>query len=264
MPRPPPLAVIALLDDPPPDVLDALRRPPQTNEVGRSVALASGVLVVADRTGVPLRLRELGSSGGLNLRLDAYWYEQGDGSWGNPAAGVRFRDQWPDGTPPFAANAEIVERRGCDRDPIDVTTDDGRLTLLSYVWPQPPERFARTLAAIEAARDRPVDIDQAEIDEWLPGQLEPVPGTALVVMHSITWQYLSSAAQADVRDCLHVAGARATRDAPLAWVRLEPDVEDLSQAELRLDLWDGSDASPSSERLATSGFHGGQLRWLAS
>ena len=50
-----------LLDDPPEMVLDALVRPPQTNEVGRSIALASGLLVIADAVRMPLRLREIGS-----------------------------------------------------------------------------------------------------------------------------------------------------------------------------------------------------------
>ena len=36
-----------LLGDPPTQVLEALTRPPQTNEVGRSIALATGVLVIA-------------------------------------------------------------------------------------------------------------------------------------------------------------------------------------------------------------------------
>jgi hypothetical protein len=179
--------LIALLDDPPQEVLDAMRRPPQTNEVGRSVALTSGLLVVADRTGLPLRLRELGSSAGLNLRLDAYWYAQSGESWGNPDAEVRFVDQWPDGTPPFGAHAEIVERRGCDRDR-SADIDDGRLTLLSYVAaartvrPRPcrDRGGARSSGRHRSGGDR----------EWLPGSSSQC-SALLRRLHSITWQYLS-------------------------------------------------------------------------
>ncbi|HEX6310516.1 MAG TPA: DUF2332 family protein, partial [Acidimicrobiia bacterium] len=60
--------VRGLLGDPPPTVTDALARPPQTNEVGRSAALLGGFLVLAGETRLPLRLLELGSSAGLNLR----------------------------------------------------------------------------------------------------------------------------------------------------------------------------------------------------
>src|SRR6478672_9828903 len=56
-----------LLARPPAAVLDALTRPPQTNEVGRSASLVPGFLLVAAESGLPLRLLELGSSAGLNL-----------------------------------------------------------------------------------------------------------------------------------------------------------------------------------------------------
>lgn len=74
-------AIIELLGESPETVQSALGGPPQTNEVGRSASLASGLQVIANETHLPIRLREIGSSGGLNLRLDSYWYEQ-DGTGG--------------------------------------------------------------------------------------------------------------------------------------------------------------------------------------
>jgi hypothetical protein len=251
---------LALLAARPPAVLDALTRPPQTNEVGRAAALVSGLLVVAARTGLPVRIREVGSSGGLNLRVDAYWYGDGDRGWGEPSSPVRFVDQWDGGEPPFGAPLKIVDRRGCDRDPVDVTADDGGLTLLSYVWPQPPERFMRARAAMELARGRPVAIDRADVVDWLPAQLEAVPGTACVAMHSVVWQYLSEDARAAILGALEAAGAAATPDAPVAWLRLEPNDDTYYPAELRLDLWDGR-GERTSTLLATSGFHGGRMEW---
>jgi hypothetical protein len=253
------VALFALLAEPPSELLDALRRPPQTNEVARSVALASGLLVVADRTGLPQRIREIGSSGGLNLRLDAYRYAQGDTGWGDPSSPVRFVDLWDGGVPPFGAPLLIVDRRGCDRDPIDVTTDEGSLTLLSYVWPEPTERFTRARDAMALARDRPVPIDRVDADTWVPAQLAPVPGTTCVVMHSVVWQYLTDDARTAVRDAIHGAGTSATADTPLAWLRLEPSPETYLPMELHLDLWDGGD--PWSALLATTGPHGGPLHW---
>ena len=257
-------AMRARLREPPGEVLDAMSRPPQTNEVGRSVALASGMLVVAHELGLPMRLREMGSSAALNSRLDSYWYEQDGVGWGRADSSVRFVDLWSGGTPPFGAAVDIVDRRGCDRDPIDATTAAGALALLSYVWPEPQERFARARDAIALAREVPVVIDRADVVEWLPAQLgEPHPGVALVVFHSVFWQYLPPGSQQALRDQLGRAGAAATPDAPLVWLRLEPHATNYVPAELRITIWNG-EASEGRERLlATTGFHGGPITWLA-
>ncbi len=53
-----------LLGRAPSEILDALTRPPQTNEVGRSASLVPGFLQVAKSTGLPLRLLELGAERG--------------------------------------------------------------------------------------------------------------------------------------------------------------------------------------------------------
>jgi hypothetical protein len=256
-------ALRELLADPPPMVTDALSRPPQTNEVGRSVALASGLLVIARAVGLPLSLREIGSSGGLNLRVDAYWYEQESEGWGEADSPVRFVDLWRGGTPPFTAGATVVDRRGCDRDPVDPTSDEGALTLLSYVWPEPAARFVRARDAMRIARERPATVDRAEAREWLPEQLASRPsGTALVVFHSVVWQYLDDDTRAALRDQLAEAGRATTPQTPLAWLRLEPTPITYVPAELRLSLWDGRSGEPQERFLATTGFHGGAIDWL--
>lgn len=254
-------AMRELLADPPLQVLDALTRPPQTNEVARSVALCSGLFVLVERLGLPLSLRELGSSAGLNLRLDRYWFEQGGAGWGDPASAVRFSDLWPDGAPPFHLQPLIADRRGCDRDPIDATTAGGALRLLSYVWPEPEERFVRARAAIAIAHDFPVELDGADLLEWLPIQLsQRPPSTTLVVLHSVVWPYLNSETRKAMVTQLAEGGKAATPDAPLAWLRLEPNAENFVPAELRLTLWEGA-AEPHDRLVATTGFHGGPIEW---
>lgn len=248
-----------------PDALgDWDARPPQTNEVGRSAALASGLLVVAAELGMPLSIREIGSSAGLNLRLDQYWYEQDGVGWGDPGSAVRFVDLWNGGAPPFTAGAEIADRRGCDPDPVDATSADGALTLMSYIWPEPAARFERARGAIAQAPAMPVTIDDAGARDWVPEQLADRPtGTALVVMHSVMWQYLDDATRDAIRSSLADAGRVATAEQPVVWVRLEPHAEDFYPAELRATIWDGQAPEGRERLLATTGFHGGELDWVA-
>jgi hypothetical protein len=245
----------------PPMLLDTLTRPPQTNEVGRSAALAGGLAVVARRTARSIRLLEIGTSAGLNLRLDQYWYEQAGAGWGTPSSTVRFVDLWSPARPPFEAGAVIATRRGCDRDPIDATSADAGLTLLSYVWPGQDERFTTLRAAIEIAAGFPITVDRRDAADWLPEQLagtqQSDDGLATVVMHSVFWQYLPAAVRESVVATLGAAGARATNDQPLAWLRLEPSAKGTS-LELRLTTWPGGD----EEVLAKAGFHAGPVRWL--
>ena len=58
-----------------------LDSPPQTNEVARSAALLPGCLEIASRAGLPLAIREIGASAGLNLLLDRYFYQYGGFTW---------------------------------------------------------------------------------------------------------------------------------------------------------------------------------------
>src|SRR4051794_3689229 len=253
-------AFAALLAASPPAVEDALRRPPQTNEVGRTGALVPGMLVVATETGLPLRIREIGSSAGLNLRIDQYWFGQDGAGWGRADSPVRLPAPWGPAVPPFSTPAVIADRRGCDRDPIDATSEDAGLTLLSYVWPGQEQRFVLLRAALDIARETPVAIDQAEAASWVEAQLaERVPGTATVLYHSVVWQYLDAETRSRVTGALEAAGARATNHDPVAWLRLEPTPEAYIPAELRLTLWPGGE----ERLLATSGFHGGAVNWMA-
>jgi hypothetical protein len=248
-----------LLRDPPPQVLDALSRPVQTNEVGRAAPLASGLAVIGARTGLPTRLLEIGSSAGLNLRLDRYRYEAGGAAWGDPSSNVRFVNDWDGGVPPFRSAMPVRDRRGCDLAPIDVAAPAADVTLLSFVWPGQAQRFERLREALDIARGMPVDIDAQPADSWLAEQLAaPVGGTVTVVFHSVVWQYIPPPAQQAILSTLDEAGGRATRDAPLAWLRLEPAPE-MVGTELRCTQWPGGD----EQLLATAGFHAGRVAWLS-
>jgi DNA-binding CsgD family transcriptional regulator len=60
---------------------------------------------------------------------------------------VRFEGVWEGDPPELPVSFDVAERAGCDRNPLDATTRDGRLTLMSYVWPDQVERFTRLEAA---------------------------------------------------------------------------------------------------------------------
>ncbi len=240
------------------DLVPYLHRPSQTNEVGRSAALVGGFLRIARSTGLPLRVLELGASAGLNLRFDRYWYSDGELGWGDPSSPVRFVDLWDGAVPDFEAECRVDERSGCDAYPVDPTTEDGRLTLLSCVWPDQRERFDILRHALDVAGSFPVRVDRAQIPEWLEQRLaEHRTRMATVVFHSVVWGYLNEAEQARVWELLDLAGARASDDAPLAWLRLEPTAT-TEHAELWCTTWPGAD----ERLLATSGFHLGRVNWL--
>ena len=234
------------------------RRPLQTNEVGRSAALVCGFLTVSKRHALPLEVLEIGASAGFNLRWDHYLYEARGETWGDPASPVRLCDYNGELIPPFGVAAQVVRRRGCDPNPIDPLTEEGRISLVSFVWPDQAARLRRLRGAIEVAARVPVRVDQAPASQWLEEVLaRGAPGAARVVFHSIVWQYLDDAEQASVTATIEAAGAEATDTAPLAWLRMEPSA-DQKEVELRLRTWPGGD----DRLIVTSGYHGTGVRWL--
>ena len=231
---------------------DGVRQPVQTNEPARTAALLPGFVEVTAATGLPLRLLEVGASAGLLLRFDAYRHEIGPATWGPPGSPVLVRAE---GSAPLGP-VEVASRRGCDPNPLDVVRD--ATLLLSFVWPSQLERFRRLEVALALAASLPVEIDRAGAGAWLGERLvEPAAGVATVVFHSIVWQYLSADERAVAQATIEGAGLRATADAPLAWLRLEPHPEPATGAELRLTTWPWG-----VERvLALCGYHGGPIRW---
>ena len=235
---------------------ELVHRPVQTNEVGRCAALLGGFLEVTRQTGLPLRLLEVGAAGGLILRWDQYRYEEGHEGWGDSRSPVRFTGVFAGDHPHFNVLAKIAERRGCDASPIDPGTEEGRLTLQSYVWPDQVERFRQLSAAIDVARRVFAAVDQGNAPDWVEAALaDGFPGVATVVYHSIVWSYLSNVDRACLERVMAVASGAATNNKPLAWLRFEPAG---NVAEVRLQLWPGG----KDQLLARSGFHGKPVHWL--
>jgi hypothetical protein len=236
---------------------DLVRRPCQTNEVGRCAGLIGGFLRVAAETGLPLRVLEVGASAGLSLRWDAFRYGGGGASWGPPDSPVSLEGLWVQAPAHLDAAVAVVERRGCDPEPLDPTSAEGRLALSASLWADQTERFARLRGAIEVARAVPARVERASVDAWLPDVLAaPRRGRVAVVYHSVVQEYLGAAVRRRMEATLEAAGAAATSQAPLAWLRLEP-VSALRRHGINLTLWPGG----QERLLGTCGAHGGDVHW---
>ncbi|MFC5182328.1 DUF2332 domain-containing protein [Actinomadura harenae] len=250
----------ALLADRPDEVRAAMAGDPQTNEVGRAAPLVGGLLAIMAELGErPVRLLEVGASAGLNLRADLYRYESEGGLAFGPAdSPVVLRDCWLGSPPPLSAGLAIVERTGCDPAPVDPVADAVRL--LSFVWPDQHERVARLRGALEVAARVPATVVRADAATFLAG-LAPRPGVVTVVWHSLMWQYLSPAQQADVTAAVERAGAAATPDAPVAHLHLEQadDADFHSLPVLTLRLW--PEGGGGRRVLADTPHHGVPAHW---
>ncbi|WP_427891208.1 DUF2332 domain-containing protein [Kribbella sp. GL6] len=244
------------------EVRSLLTQPPQTNEVGRSAALYGGLLHLVSAVPLPVRLFEIGASGGLNLRADQYRYVADGTSYGPADSPVVFDPAWTGHVP--SVDLRIAERVGCDIAPVDPLTPNGALTLTSYVWPDMTDRLARLRGALAIAHDVPADVRPEDAVSFLQG-LELSEGHVTVVWHSIMWQYLRRPDRAAIDARLAELGAQATATAPLAHLSLEPHRtlthdHGTDGYEYRINLQTWPPGKPST--LGTSAPHGQDLTWL--
>jgi len=181
------------------------------------------------------------------LRFDRYRYELDGERWGAAASPVVIRTRLAGaGRPPLGTRLEIASRAGCDRRPVDPRTEEGRLTLTSYVWPDQLERLERLRAALAVARELDAPVESSGAADWIEAQLtESAPSATTVVFHSIVMQYLPD----EERERFE----RAVKTDDVAWLRMELADE---AADVRLRL-NGED-----RLIARAGYHGDFVEWL--
>ena len=80
-------------------------------------------------------------------------------------------------------------------------------------------------------------------------------GVATVVYHSVFMQYVDAEGRRRIATAMESAASRATRDGPLAYLRMEPGAQTF---EVRLTIWPGG----GDELLALTRAHGTGVRWL--
>jgi hypothetical protein len=242
---------------------ELIHRTVQTNEPGRCVALYGGLLWLAERHRLPIRLLEIGASAGLNLNVDRFAYVVGGTPLGDPASPLRFEEPW-DGSPVAdpagaAARLEIAERAGCDTAPIDPSSQEGRLTLLSYIWPDEPERLQRIAQAAQVAAAHPAPVERRSAAAWLAAALDqPRPEMLTVLWQSAVDQYLDRDERAAVASVFASAAA-----APLAWLTLEPPADPgaTDGFELRCRERPEVNGSGTARLIAQAGYHGPPVVW---
>jgi hypothetical protein len=143
--------------------------------------------------------------------------------------------------PPMHTSARVAERKGCDLNPIDPTSEDGRLTLRASIWPDQLGRLALLDAALEMAAEAPVEVEPVDAVSFLQRELaRRTPEMATVVFHSVFMQYLPEPDRARVTELIAAAGVHH--------LSLEPAE---TTFEIRLD----------GELLGTSRPHGTGVRW---
>jgi hypothetical protein len=238
------------------ELLAWLDSPPQTNEVGRANALMSGLLVVASQCVQPIHLYELGASAGLNMVLDRYGYDLGGVRAGDIMSPLQLKPDWT-GSPPPSAPVVITQRRGVDISPRHAVRDRERL--IAYVWADQQKRIDQLETALALAAADPPLVEEAEAADWVEANIPvaAVPGIARVVMHSVAYQYFSAGSQRRIATRMAEAGAKATAEAPLAWLRFEKEAGE-SQTTLRLTLYPAGE----DRLLARCQPHGQSIEWL--
>ncbi len=240
-------------------LLDWFSVPPQTNEAGRSACIMACLLWLSERIGSRFELNEIGASAGINTMMDRFSFDLGGVRVGKTGSSIDIEPDWR-GPPPPEGNVEIVASRGCDATPIDLLDAEQALRLKSYCWPDAPQRGQRIDAAIVMASERAPELDSADAGDWVSQRLvEPqASGVTRVIWHSIVWQYLPAETRARLEREIEQAGARATIEQPLAWVRFETNRETFRH-EIDVRYWPGGDGGTL---LGHAHAHGTWIAWF--
>tara|TARA_R110002049_G_scaffold5358_7_gene37341 strand:- start:1645 stop:2691 length:1047 start_codon:yes stop_codon:yes gene_type:complete len=250
-------AIARALDRHAPFLLDWLKSPPQTNEVRRASALIPGFHLLASQRDLPFVTSEIGASGGLNMGWDQFALHIAAQVWGPAGSPVQLTPDWTGPTPP-RQDVQVIERAGCDLNPLDANDPADKLRLRAYLWADQPDRLTRTDGAIEVQTSFALPkVARMDALDFLRARLSAArPGAWHVIYHTIMWQYLPEAAQKAGEALIASAGARASAEAPLAWLRMEADGKGEGAA-VTLTTWPEGE----TRQIARADFHGRWLRW---
>lgn len=244
-----------------------LQRRTQTNEAGRIAVLNCAFFRIAEETGAPLALIEVGASAGLGLYPNAWpinYTRDDDEDFkleprGPLAAEVELSCRL-EGVKPPARLPQVGWRAGIDLNPLDLTEPTDRTWLEALVWPGMEYRLERLAAGAKLIQQDPPRLYAGDLNEKLEEVLNQVPaGTVPVVFHSAVLVYLSTEERARFVDLVHRAGVRWVSNEGL---QVFPDIAAKVPGED--PEGEGFILALDGEPLARTGPHGQYLRALAA
>ncbi|WP_271077375.1 DUF2332 domain-containing protein [Aurantiacibacter sp. MUD61] len=232
--------------------------PPQTNEAGRSASVMAALMWLSGKLGPKFALHEIGASAGINTMMGRFAFGLGGVQAGPSLGSLKLVPEWRGDAPP-ANPVEIVDAKGCDVAPVDLTDEAQALRLKAYIWPEATERMARLDTAISLAERMPPEIARQDAGAFVTEMLAAPQdeGITRVLFHTIMWQYLPEVTREAITQAMEEAGSAATAEKPLAWISLETNRKTFRH-ELRVRYWPGGEGT---NLLAEAHPHGAWVEW---
>ncbi len=196
----------------------------QMNEVGRCADVLPALGRIAQETGRPLAVVDLGTGAGLGLSLDRYryTYRMPDGTAhdvGDDAARVRIECVVRSGAPPVPQRIpEVADRVGVDVEPLDVA-DPRVLAWLAACVPPEAGAVTRFEEASALARSEPARRVRGDLIDVLPDVIASVPADVHVCLVDTYVHVFLGPADLERFDALV---ARIGRERDLDWVSVDP------------------------------------------
>ncbi|MEE1621360.1 DUF2332 domain-containing protein [Zafaria sp. Z1313] len=234
-----------------------LARRTQTNEPGRCATLLPAFARIAEETGRPLSLIEVGPSAGLCLLPDLYSYEYDAGA--RLGSGTPVLSCTTSGAPPVPARLpEVAWRAGVDLNPLDGRDPDTVRWLECLVWPGQEHRLARlreALATLQSLGPGVPRLRQGDLNEHIADLVAEAPaGTTPVVFHSAVLAYLSPYDRSRF--------ARTVRSLDCRWVSNESFFMEPAGETVPSGRPGWFTLAVDGVPVAHTGQHGAELHWL--
>jgi len=233
----------------------------QTCVVHRCAAIlpALAMLTRIDANRGRVGLLEIGPSAGLNLRLDRYRYEYGNGvTWGEATARPKLIcEMRGDLVPPMPGRLEVIARRGLDLNRINLENPAEIRWLRALIWPEHSERAQAMDEALARAKTVPIEIEEGDATYEIAAHIDRLPSDAARVLFATHVFYQISR---EGRRRIHEGIASASREQPVDLILMESSGQGDSQV-----WWFSFEAGEQTGRtvLARSDSHGRWIEWGA-
>jgi hypothetical protein len=204
-------------------------------------------------------LLEIGPSAGLNLRLDRYRYEYGNGvAWGEPSARPKLLCETRGHlAPPMPGRLEVVARRGLDLNRIDLENPAEIRWLRALIWPEHSERARAMDEALAQAKTVPIEIEEGDATCEIADHVDRLPSDAARVLFATHVFYQISR---EGRDRIFDGIASASREQPVDLVVMDSSGE--GDSRIQWFRFEGG-ARVGQTVLARSDSHGRWIEWGA-